>query len=80
MCIIDRLYRWRNCTEVRKPLYYISCRTDPISGWWENNLPWLQNIFKFRLNHMGSDGSKEVLKLIEDVTTPETLAWRQPSL
>ena len=29
---------------------------------------------------MGSDGSKEVLKLIDDATTPETLAWRQPSL
>ena len=39
-------------TEVRTPLYYVSCRTDPISGWCENNLPWLQNILKFRLNHM----------------------------
>jgi len=29
---------------------------------------------------MGSDGSKKVLQLIEDATTPETLAWRQPSL
>jgi len=77
---ISFLYRWRNGTEVRTPLYYVSCRTDPISGWCENNLPWLQNILKFRLNHMGSDGSKKVLQLIEDATTPETLAWRQPSL
>ena len=41
---INFLYRWRNGTEVRTPLYYISCRTDPISGWCENKLPWLQNI------------------------------------
>lgn len=68
---IDYLYTWKHGVEVRKPLYYISCRTDPVRGWCEENLRFLQNIVGFRVNHMGPDGDKEVLKTIKDVLTQE---------
>ncbi|SVA40352.1 uncharacterized protein METZ01_LOCUS93206, partial [marine metagenome] len=57
---INYLYTWKHGTEIRKPLYYISCRTDPKRAWCEENLPFLQNLVGFRVNHLGPEGDKQV--------------------
>ena len=68
---IKYLYTWKYGTEIRKPLYYISCRTDPKRAWCEENLPFLQNLVGFRVNHLGPEGDKQVFNLIKDVITQE---------
>ena len=68
---INYLYTWKHGTEIRKPLYYISCRTDPKRAWCEENLPFLQNLVGFRVNHLGPEGDKQVFNLIKDVITQE---------